>query len=160
METALASEVRYIYSCDDFWSPQKRVEVRVLFLWANCYKTLTSFLLGGRALGVAGGQDGSTVLGSKLALRAQEPRHQEVKQRPQLQHIVLYRRPRQDQAVVRRQLLDSFRRLKKIQHVKFLNWNCMGKFVVHPQFSYMIFLKYLCLKIGITQIKGQYVRSH
>lgn len=108
METALASEVRYKYSCDDLRSPQKRVEVRVLFLCASCYKTLTSFLLGGRALGVAGGQDGSTVLGSKLALRAQEPWHQEVKQGPQLQHIVLYRRPRQDQAVVRRQLLDSF----------------------------------------------------
>ena len=49
----------------------------------------TGLLLPGGALCVAAGQDGLAVAGSKLSLCAQEARHEEVKQRPQLQHVVL-----------------------------------------------------------------------
>lgn len=55
-------------------------------------KSPTCFLFSGRALGISASKDGLSVTGGKLALCTQKAWHQEVKERPQLQDIILERR--------------------------------------------------------------------
>lgn len=52
-------------------------------------ESLTCLLLFGGGLGVPTLQDGLAVARLELLLRPQEARHQEVEQRPQLQHVIL-----------------------------------------------------------------------
>lgn len=54
---------------------------------AHCLQTC--LLLSWRTFGITTGQDGFPVTGSELALCSQEARHEEVKQRPELQDVVL-----------------------------------------------------------------------
>ena len=61
--------------------------------------TRTCFLLLGRALGVAALQDGPAVARLELALAAEEAGHEEVEERPQLEHVVLDGRAAEDEAV-------------------------------------------------------------
>lgn len=95
----------------------------------------TCLLLPGGAFSIAAGQDGFPVASGKLAFCPEEARHEEVKQRPQLQDVVLRRddtsdkrtresevhhaeenaahldgRSRQDDAEICGQLLDGFRK--------------------------------------------------
>ena len=65
-------------------SPPPRVEYSL--------SDLTRFLLPRGTLGVAAGQDRLAVAGGKLAFGTQEAGHEEVKERPQLQNIILERR--------------------------------------------------------------------
>lgn len=51
----------------------------------------TCLLLPGGAFSIAAGQDGLPVASGELAFRSEEARHEEVKQRPQLQDVVLRR---------------------------------------------------------------------
>lgn len=55
-------------------------------------KSPTCFLFPRRTLGVSASKDGLPITGGKLALRTQKAWHQEVKERPQLQDIILERR--------------------------------------------------------------------
>lgn len=52
----------------------------------------------------------------KLAFGSKKTRHEEVKERPQVQHIVLYRRSRKDQSVVTDELLSCLGKLKNKQN--------------------------------------------
>ena len=94
----------------------------------------TCFLLLGRTLWIATRQNRLAVTCCELLLCPKETRHQEVKQRPQLQHIVLYRSSWQNEPVVCDQQLDRFRGLPQkwekltwdlifiLLHYLFHNW--------------------------------------
>lgn len=63
----------------------------------------------------------------EAGLRAQEARHQEVEQAPQLQDIILNRRPRQYQAMVRLHHFDSLgqHRLRILDHMPLIQYAVM-----------------------------------
>lgn len=73
----------------------------------------TCFLLLCWTLWITTGKDWLAVACRKLLLCAKETRHQEVKQWPQLQHIILYWSARQNETVICDQLLDCFWRLQQ-----------------------------------------------
>ena len=73
----------------------------------------TCFLLLGRTLWITTRQNRLAVTCRELLLCSKETRHQEVKQWPQLQHIVLYRSSWQNEPVVGNQQLDCFWGLPK-----------------------------------------------
>ena len=76
--------------------------------WACNMNRQTCFLLLGRTLWITTRQNRLAVTCCELLLCTKEPRHQEVKQGPQLQHIVLYWSSWQNEPVVCNQQLDCF----------------------------------------------------
>ncbi len=66
----------------------------------------------GRALGIPGEENGASELFRELLLRPQEPGHEEVKERVELENIVLNRCPAENEAMTRLELFDSQRDLK------------------------------------------------